>query len=140
MKVAALAFWQQFITFSACILLLSSCYVYKPIATDKGESGNQFLESIDPGKHYALLVDDGSTAYIKVESVDSDRISGNARIRSDKTTFRSADYSVDPASITSVKEKKISVPRTAGFVAGLGLVGFLAFAGLQMHALSGLAD
>ncbi|MFO7258711.1 MAG: hypothetical protein DIU61_013495 [Bacteroidota bacterium] len=114
------------VTFSACVLILSSCHSYRPLAGDTAL--NDVMYQIDPGKRYAITIRGGQTVYIRVDSVDVEHLTGRARIRVGPTTVRSSNYTIYRENILSVRKRKTGFPFTI-----LDAIGAVIFTGLMFY-------
>lgn len=129
---AILAKEGRYVIFIACAIALSSCHVYKPVARVRGVPPEELAYNIMPGKRYVIQLDNGQKVYMKVDSVMTDRVTGDARIGVNKPTVRSDNHAVYPNTILSVKERKVSVPLTIGMIAGWTLATMImAYPGLD---------
>ena len=107
-----------YVLFITGILLFTSCHVYKPLAGSQNNAPEEIKDRIQPGRSYAFLTEIGETVYIKVDSVMSDRVIGNARIKGSNGTVRANNFTVYLRNVVSAKESKFSLPLTLGVCVG----------------------
>jgi hypothetical protein len=94
----------------ACLILLSSCYTYKPCLNKGQTSPADLREKIIPGHKYEVLLTNGQQFDVKVDSVMEDKLIGT--VGESKINYRQKDYLIFLDQIVAVKEQKRSVGLT----------------------------
>lgn len=111
----------RYVIFVACVILFSSCYLSKPIKATRDTSPGS-MENIKIGKRYEIMVASGQKVFIRVDSVMSDRVFGDARIRVKHGVIRSQNHVIHSDDVLSIKQRKFSAPLTAGLIVGTAVV------------------
>ncbi|MFO7258712.1 MAG: hypothetical protein DIU61_013500 [Bacteroidota bacterium] len=122
MKTGFKFLFERLVTATICVVLLSSCYVYKPLGKGDDDRSDDIIQWIQPRKHYAILEEGGQKVKIRVDSVMHDRLTGKASIRKGREIMHVTNHIVYRDSILTVRRRKFSVPLTVAVVLGTPLL------------------
>lgn len=106
----------------SCIMLLTSCYAYKPYLEKGKTSPEELRANLTQGETYELAMTTGRMYEVKVDSVMSDRLIGAA---TNENNQKQNDYIILFNQIESVRKKKVSTGLTIIAVA-VPIIGMIA--------------